>query len=128
VDGLSLEDLLQVAARVVGPDVAVRDPGLLVAAVARASAVSDGEDVYRTPADKGAALLHSLAVNGPLATGNRPFALAAALALMGLLDAPAGIEPDDAVDLVTAIVTGRVEAVPEIAAALRGRFLDDGGP
>lgn len=121
MDGLTLDDLLQVAARVVGPDVAVRDPGLLVAAVARATAVSDGHDVYPTPAEKGAALLHSLAVNGPLATGNRPFALAAALALMGLLDAPAQIAPDAAVDLVTDIVTGRTESVAEIAAALRGR-------
>lgn len=120
MDGLTLDDLLQVAARVIGPDVAVRDPGLLVAAVARVTAVTDGEDVYRTPADKGAALLHSLALNGPLATGNRPFALAASLALMGLLDAPAGIEPQAAVALVTDIVTGRVEGIPEIAAALRG--------
>ena len=120
MDGLTLDDLLQVAARVVGPDVAVRDPGLLVAAVARATAVSDGRDVYPTPAEKAAALLHSLTVNGPLATGNRPFALAAALALMGLLDAPAGIEPEAAVDLVTDIARGRTESVAEIAAALRG--------
>lgn len=120
MDGLTLDDLLQVAARVVGPDVAVRDPGLLVAALARVTAMTDGEDVYRTPAEKAAALLQSLALNGPLATGNRPFALAAALTLMGLFDAPAGIEPDAAIDLVTGIVTGRVEGIPEIAAALRG--------
>ncbi|MEI4273673.1 type II toxin-antitoxin system death-on-curing family toxin [Klenkia sp. LSe6-5] len=120
MDGLTLEDLLQVAVRVVGPDVVVRDPGLLVAAVARVSAVSDGVDVYPAPVEKAAALLQSLALTGPLDSGNRPFALAAALALLGLLGEPAGIAPDAAVDLVTDIVTGRVESVEEIAAALRG--------
>ncbi|SDN81757.1 death on curing protein [Klenkia soli] len=125
MDGLTLDDLLQVAARVVGPDVVVRDPGLMVAALARVSAVADGAEVYPTAAEKGAALLHSLVLNGALASGNRPFALAACLALMGLLDQPAGIAPDAAAGLVTAIVTGRVEGVPEIAAALRGPGVDD---
>lgn len=119
--GLTLDDLLVVAARVVGPDVAVRDPGLLVAALARVDAVDDGAEVYPTVGEKAAALLHSLASNGALSTGNRPFALAAALALMGLLDRPAAISPEAAVALVTGIVTGRVEGVREIAAALEGR-------
>ena len=115
MDGLTLDDLLQVAARVVGPDVVVRDPGLLVAALARVEAVVAGVDVYPTPAEKGAALLHSLAVSAPLAGGNRPFALAACLALMGVLDEPAGLAPAAAVELVTGIVTGQVEDVPQIA-------------
>ena len=126
MDGLTLDALLQVAVRVVGPDVVVRDPGLLVGALARVDAVADGVEVYPTPAEKGAALLHSLAAGAPLAGGNRPFALAACLALMSLLDEPAGIGPEAAVDLVTAIVTGRVDDVADIAAALRGtRQVDD---
>lgn len=118
--GLTVEDLEQIATRVVGPDVRVRDPGLLVAALARAGAMASGVDVYPTVADKSAALLHSLATTFPLVEGNRPFALAAALALMALNDEPAGISDPDAVDLVTGIVTGRIEAVGEIARALRG--------
>lgn len=120
MDGLTTDDLLQVAARVVGPDVVVADHGLLAAAVARVTASVDGEDVYPAPADKAAALLHSLALNGPLARGNRPFALAAALVLLGLHDQPAAISGPDAVALVTGVVTGRVESVPEISRALRG--------
>jgi death-on-curing protein len=121
VDGLTVDDLLQVAARVVGPDVAVADHGLLVAALARTWATRDGEDVYPTPTEKAAALLHSLALNGPLVSGNRPFALAAALAVLGLHDQPAGISGPDAVDLVTGLMTGRVETVAQVARALRGR-------
>ncbi|MCO7221093.1 type II toxin-antitoxin system death-on-curing family toxin [Klenkia sp. PcliD-1-E] len=121
MDGLTADDLLQVAIRVVGPDVAVADHGLLAAAVARVWATVDGEDVYPTPAEKAAALLHSLALNGPLVTGNRRFALAAALVLMGLHDQPAAIAPDDAVELVTGVMTGKVETVAEIARALEGR-------
>ncbi|SDF87123.1 hypothetical protein [Klenkia brasiliensis] len=121
MDGLTVDDLLQVAARVVGPDVAVADHGLLAAAVARVGATVDGEDVYATPVEKAAALLHSLALNGPLVSGNRPFALAAALVLLGLHDEPAGISGPDAVALVTGVMTGRVETVGQIARALRGR-------
>ncbi len=120
MEGLTTDDLLQVAVRVVGPDVVVADHGLLAAAVARVAATVDGEDVYPTPAEKAAALLHSLALNGPLLTGNRPFALAAAVVLLGLHDQPARISGSDAVELVTGVMTGRVESVGQIARALRG--------
>lgn len=118
--GLTVEDLLQIADRVVGPGVRVRDLGLLVGALARACAGADGADVYPTLAEKAAALLHSLVTTFPLVEGNRPFALAAALAMMALGDQPAGISDEEALALVTGIVTGRIEDVQQIAAALRG--------
>lgn len=120
MEGLTVEDLLQIAVRVVGDEASVRDPGLLVAAIARTRAATAGDEVYPTAAERGAALLHSLATTSPLVAGNRPFALAATLAQMALEDEPAGITDDAAVALVTAIVTGRLEDVREIAAALRG--------
>ena len=120
MEGLTVEDLLQIAVRVVGEEASVRDPGLLVAALARTQATADGMQVYPTPAERAAALLHSLATSFPLVAGNRPFALAAALVQMALEDEPAGITDDAAVELVTAIVTGRLEDVREIATALRG--------
>ena len=119
--GLTVADLLQVAERVVGPEVRVRDRGLLVAALARVEATDGDVDVYGSTAEKGAALLHSLVTTAALAEGNRPFALAAALTSMALAGAPADITDADAVALVTDIVTGRVEAVPEIARRLTGR-------
>ncbi|KQS66612.1 Fic family protein [Modestobacter sp. Leaf380] len=120
MEGLTVEDLLQIAARVVGEDVRVRDAGLLVAALARTRATAAGVEVYPTVPEKGAALLHSLATSFPLVDGNRPFALAATLALMAMEDEPAGISDEAAVALVTSIVTGKVEDVGAIAAALRG--------
>jgi len=121
VAGLTVADLLQIAERVVGPEVRIRDRGLLVAALARVEATDGDEDVYGSTAEKAAALLHSLVTASALAEGNRPFALAAALTLMAMAGEPSAVSDEDAVALVTEIVTGRVEAVPVIAHRLAGR-------
>ncbi len=118
--GLSLDDLVQVARRTVGDDVQVRDAGLLSAALARMDATVGGEPVYPSVGLKAAALLHSLATTAPLVQGNRPFALAATLAFLALNGRPLAIPDQQAVDLVTRIVTGRLEDVRDIAAALEG--------
>jgi death-on-curing protein len=117
--GLTTEDLVHVAQRVVGDDVAVRDVGLLAAAVARVEASAFGAEVYPTVLEKGAALLHSLLTTSPLREGNRPFALAATLVFLAQHDHPVTLTDAAAVDLVTAVVTGRLESVQEIAEALR---------
>jgi death-on-curing protein len=116
--GLTVEDLLHVARRTLGEEVRVRDAGLLSAALARLDATAFDEPVYPTVPLKAAALLHSLATTAPLAQGNRPFALAATLAFLGLHGMPLELSDEQAVDLVTRIVTGRLEDVHEIAAAL----------
>jgi death on curing protein len=116
--GLTTEDLAHVARRVVGSGVAVRDVGLLAAALARVEASAFGVEVYPTVLEKGAALLHSLATTSPLREGNRPFALAATLVFLAQHDHPVALSDAAAVELVTAIVTGRLESVQEIAHAL----------
>jgi hypothetical protein len=58
---LTLPELLHVAGRVLGPEVAVRDYGLLEAALARPRATAFGKDAYSSLDAKAAALLHSLA-------------------------------------------------------------------
>ena len=73
VDFLSLEDVLEIAAGVMD-EVAVRDPGLLAAAVARPRMSVFGEDAYPTFEDKAAALLHSLVRNHALVDGNKRLA------------------------------------------------------
>ena len=118
--GLTLEDLVHVARRVVGSEVRVRDPGLLSAALARVDAQAFGEEVYATVPEKAAALLHSLVTTVPLVEGNRPFALAATLVLLARNGHPGTFSDEEAVDLVTGIVTGRLESVRDIAARLGG--------
>ena len=76
VDFLSLEDVLEIAAGVMD-EVAVRDPGLLAAAVARPRMSVFGEDAYPTFQDKAAALLHSLVRNHALVDGNKRLAWSA---------------------------------------------------
>ena len=80
---LTLPELLYVAGRVLGPDVAVRDYGLLEAALARPQAAALGKDAYPSLDAKAAALLHSLARNHALIDGNKRLALAAVTAFYG---------------------------------------------
>lgn len=117
--GLSLEDLVEVAQRTVGPDARIRDVGLLSAALARVEARALGRDVYPSVEERAAALLHSLATTAPLVSGNRPFAWAATAVYLARRGHPCTLTDAQAVDLVTDVLTGRVETVEAIADRLR---------
>lgn len=123
--GLTLDDLLEVARRTVGPGVRVRDAGLLSAALARVDARARGQEVYPTVEQQAAALLQSLATTAPLVRGNRPFAWAATVVYLARNGRPSTLTDDQAIDLVTDVVTGRLESVRAIAALLAA---DDGTP
>ena len=73
IEYLDLEDLFEIARRVVGEDVAVRDHGLLESARARPRA-RVRQDAYADVHLKAAALLQSLARNDALVDGNSGFA------------------------------------------------------
>jgi len=73
---LSLADLSQVAGLTLG-SYQVREPGLLALAVARPRMSAFGADAYPSLADKGGALMHSLARNHPLVDGNKRLAFMA---------------------------------------------------
>jgi death on curing protein len=118
--GLSVEDLVEVARRTVGPDACVRDMGLLSAALARVEARAHGRDVYPSIEEQAAALLHSLATSAPLVRGNRPFAWAATAVYLARRGRPSVLTDAQAVELVTDLLTGRVETVATIAGRLRG--------
>ncbi len=60
---LTLPELLHIAARTLGSEPDVRDPGLLESAAARPQAAAFGADAYPDLDAKAAALLHSLARN-----------------------------------------------------------------
>ena len=74
IEYLDLDDLLDIARRAVGADVAVRDYGLLESALARPRSWVFGQDAYPDLHLKAAALVHSLARNHALVDGNERLA------------------------------------------------------
>jgi len=115
---LTLPELLHVARRVLGPEVAVRDYGLLEAALARPQATAFGKDAYPSLDAKAAALLHSLARNHALINGNKRLALAAVIAFYGLNGRRLILTNDQAYDLVMRVAAGELDQAEEIAAIL----------
>jgi death on curing protein len=116
---LTLAELLHVAGRTLGHDYAVRDYGLLEAAVARPRATVFGKDAYPDLDAKAAALLHSVARNRALIDGNKRLALASIMAFCGLNGRRLTLTNDAAYDLVISVAAGELDSVEEIAAILR---------
>jgi death on curing protein len=115
---LTLPELLHVAERTLG-DYAVRDYGLLEAALARPQATVFGKDAYPDLDAKAAALLHSMARNHALIDGNKRLALAALIAFYGLNSRRLTLTNDAAYELVISIASGQLDTVEEIAAILQ---------
>jgi death on curing protein len=117
---LALPELLHVAGRVVGPEITVRDHGLLGAALARLQATAFGKDAYPSLDAKAAALLHSLARNRALIDGNKRLGLAAVIAFYGFNGRRLTLTNDQACDLVMKVAAGELDQVEQIAAVLQG--------
>lgn len=115
---LTLAELLRVAERVLGPDVKIRDIGLLEAALARPQTTAFGADAYPTLDEKAAALLHSLARNHALVDGNKRLALSGLIAFYGVNGRRLILTNDAAYELVMAIASGELDTVTEIAGLL----------
>ena len=113
LDYLTVEDLLEIAAGVIG-QVAVRDAGLLAAAAGRPQLTVYGEDAYPTFEDKAAALLHSLVRNHALVGGNKLLAWAATRVFCILNGRDLMYTVDDAERLMLAAAAGELE-VPQLA-------------
>ena len=116
---LTLPDLLHVAERTLGADYAVRDYGLLEAALARPQATAFGKDAYPDLDAKAAALLHSVARNHALVDGNKRLALAAVIAFYGLNGRQLTLTNDQVYDLVMNVAAGQLDDADAIAAILR---------
>jgi death-on-curing protein len=112
---LTLSDLLHVAERTLGPEVPVRDYGLLESALARPQATAFGLDAYDGLEQKAGALLHSLARNHALVDGNKRLALAATIAFLGLNGYRLTLSNDEAYTLVIEVATGLLDDVSDIA-------------
>jgi death-on-curing protein len=109
LDYLSVDDLLEIAAGVIG-EFAVRDPGLLASAAARPRASAFGADAYPTFAGKAAALMHSIARNHALIDGNKRLAWAGTRSFCLLTGHDLVFTVDDAEQLVLAVARGELEA------------------
>ncbi len=116
---LTLSELLHVAERTLGPDVPVRDHGLLESALARPQATAFGADAYAGLEEKAAALLHSLARNHALVDGNKRLALAGTIAFLGVNGRRLTLTNDEAYKLIMDVASGQLGDVPDIAARLR---------
>jgi death on curing protein len=116
---LTLPELLHVAERTLGTDYAVRDYGLLEAALARPQATAFGKDAYPDLDAKAAALLHSVARNHALVDGNKRLALATVIAFYGFNGRRLTLTNDQAYDLVISVAAGQLDDADAIAGILR---------
>ena len=116
---LTLTELLYVAERTLGPEVAVRDHGLLESALARPQATVFGRDAYEGLEEKAGALLHSLARNHGLVDGNKRLALASTIAFLGLNGYRLTLTNDEAYTLVMEVASGELDDVTTISERIR---------
>ena len=120
VSYLSVEDLVEIAAIVIGAPPAVRDYGLLSSAAARPATVAFGQEAYPDLFTKAGALLHSVCLNHALIDGNKRMAWSAARVLLALNGvALVGIDIDAAASFVLSVAGGTMREVSDIARELR---------
>lgn len=118
-DHLTEDDLAALIEAELGGPEAIRDAGLLAAAMARPQATAFGEPAYPTLAEQAAALMHSLVTSHPLVDGNKRIGLAAALLLYGLNGIRLDATDDELFELTMAVADGSLREVGAIADALR---------
>ena len=120
IEYLDIEDLVGLAATLLGSPPPIRDIGLLEAAAARPQATVFGTDAYPDIWTKAAALLQSLVKIHPLVDGNKRLGWLATAVFLELNGASVLQASSDAVyDLAIEVAAGQQE-VDEIAASLRG--------
>ena len=119
IEYLDLEDLIDLACKLLGPRPAVRDIGLLGAAAFRPRTTVFGDDAYPDLWSKAAALLQSIVKNHALVDGNKRLgwlATATFLELNGI--AATTIDNDAVFDFVMQVAAGD-HTVDELAEHLR---------
>jgi death-on-curing protein len=119
IDYLTIDDLVEVARRVVDGEVLVRDAGLLASAVARPQSSVFGQDAYQGIWEKAAALMESLGRNHALVDENKRLAWTATWLFLGINGHPLGesLDEDASEQFVIEVVTGKLE-LSQIASGL----------
>jgi death-on-curing protein len=106
---LTVEEVLEINAEVMGGRHALRDLGLLESAVARPQASAFGADAYPDLASKAAALLHSLVLNHAFVDGNKRTAVLSTLVFLDLNGYAVHWDQNEALDFVLSLATHKVE-------------------
>ncbi len=110
VEYFDLEDVLNLALRLLGDPVPVRDMGLLGSAVARPQTTVFGQDAYPDIWTKAAALLQSIVNNHALIDGNKRLGWLATAVFLELNGASvAHASNDDVYDFVIDIAANNLE-------------------
>jgi death on curing protein len=104
---------------ILGPGYAVRDYGLLEAALAHPQATAFGKDAYPDLDARAATLLHSITRNRALIDGNKRLALTSAIAFHGLNGRRLTLTNDEAYDLVMSAAAGQLDTADAIGAVLQ---------
>jgi death-on-curing protein len=106
---LTVEEVLEINAEVMGGCHALRDQGLLESAVARPQASAFGSDAYPDVVSKAAALLHSLVLNHAFIDGNKRTAILATLVFLDLNGYVIRWDQREALDFVLRLVEHKLE-------------------
>ncbi len=110
VEFLDLDDLLELARRLLGDPPPVRDVGLLASAVARPQTTVGGEDAYPPTWETAGGLLQSIVGNHALVDGNKRLGWLAAAVFLELNGASVShASNDDVYDLVMEVASSRLD-------------------
>ena len=119
IEYFDVDDLVGLAASMLGEPPPIRDLGLLAAAAARPRASAFGEDAYPGLWSKAAALLHSIVKSHPLVDGNKRLGWLACAVFLDMNGAdPTSASNDDVYDLVMHVAGHPIE-VDDLARRLR---------
>jgi death on curing protein len=119
VEFLDLDDVIELASRLLGDPPPIRDIGLLGSAVARPRTSAFGEDAYPDPWTKAAALLQSVVKNHALVDGNKRLGWLSTAVFLEINGIEISSADNDAVyELVMDVAACRA-GVDEIAQRLR---------
>lgn len=119
VEFLDTDDLIDLAAMLLGDPPPVRDVGLLGSAAARPQTTVTGADAYPDLWTKAAALLHSIVENHALVDGNKRLGWLATAVFLEINGVEATTATDDDVYHLVVEVASTELDVAEIATRLR---------
>lgn len=118
---LTVEEVLEINAEVMGGSHVLRERRLLESAVARPQASAFGADAYPDLVTKAAALLHSLVLNHPFIDGNKRTAVLATLVFLDLNGYVVRWDQREALDFMLRLAQHQVE-MDDVIAFLQDRM------
>jgi death-on-curing protein len=125
VEYLDLDDLIELATRLLGDPPPIRDIGLLGSAVARPQTRVFGDDVYPDLWTKAAALLHSIVNDHALIDGNKRLGWLAAAVFLDINGIPITSAANNAVYQLVIDIAAGDPPLDETAGRLQGLYQSD---